>query len=102
MDYLGNPDTIIFCHYPLRYYEDKNTPIAINLYVNKKTGDWWATSLISFRDRKYRRYWKLTKPMWIHTDLTKVINDVATNTKNIEPYEDITTIHTSIYIKMVL
>lgn len=99
LDYLGNPDTILFCHYPLRRYEEENAPIAINLYAYKKYGEWWATSLISFRDRKYRQYWRLTKTMWVQTDLTEKLNEVATEAKNIDYSEDYTTIHTSVYIK---
>lgn len=99
LNYLDNPDTIVFCHYPLRRYEEADTPIAINLYVYKKSGKWWATSLILFRNQKCRRYWKLTKPMWVHTDLTKMMDEVAVTTKNVDYSEDYTTIHTSVYIK---
>ncbi len=98
LDYLDNPDTFLFCHYPLRRYEREDTPIAINLYVYKKSGEWWATSLISFRDKKYRHYWKLTKPMWVHTDLTEKLNEVINETGD-DTYWDVSTIHTSVYIK---
>ena len=42
---LGNPDTLLFCHYPSRLYDEKNVPDIMAVYLYKSDGVWWAATL---------------------------------------------------------
>lgn len=98
LKYIGSPDTLLFCHYPLRRYEEKDAPTAINLYVYKRNGKWWATSLVKFKSRK-KKYWKLTNPMWIQTDLSKKMESVLIELKGISYNEYISSIFSWVHVE---
>lgn len=95
--FLQKPDTLLFCHYPLRFYEERKAPTAVNLFIYKKNKEWWATSLIEYSSNK-KKYWKLTRPMWIQTDLTEKFQGVLSELNSNNETEDLSTIHTWIYI----
>ena len=37
LDYLHNPDTLVFFNYKPRRYQEKKAPFAINLFIYRKT-----------------------------------------------------------------
>lgn len=98
LDYLHNPDTFLFCHYVLRRYEEKGAPIAINMYLYRNNNEWWSTSLIAYSSGK-GKYWELTKPMWIQTDLSALIEDVITELDSVYYSDELSIIHTWVYVK---
>lgn len=98
LKYIGSPDTLLFCHYPLKRYEEKDTPTAINLYVYKKNGRWWATSLVKFKSRK-KEHWELTKPLWIQTDLSEKMESALVELNRISYSEQISTVYSWVYVK---
>ena len=98
LKYIGYPDTLLFCHYPLRIYEEKNIPTAVNLYVYRKNGRWWATSLVKFKSRK-NGHWKLTKPLWIQTDLSKKMESALLELRGTSYTEQISTIYSWVHIE---
>lgn len=97
--FLGNPDTMLFCHYVLGGYNEKNMPISINLFLYRRDGEWWGTTLVKYCYKK-RDQWDLTKPKWILTDLSPKFNAAIVELNNIDyGGYDISIIHTWIYIK---
>lgn len=64
---LGDPDTLLFCHYPSRLYEEKDVPDIMAVYLNKSGGVWWAATLFKYHYKRifhWYHHWKLTKPFW--------------------------------------
>ena len=98
LKYIGSPDTLFFCHYPLRIYEENNIPTAVNLYIYRKNGRWWATSLVKFKSRK-KEHWTLTKPLWIQTDLSKKMESALFELKEISYTERISTIYSWVHVE---
>ena len=100
---LGNPDTILFCHYPLRLYEEKNMPEFIGIYLYRSNDVWMAATLVEYCNKKtthWEHCWKLTKPLWVHPDLASKFNDAIVEIKAIDYGGfDMSTIHTWVYIK---
>jgi hypothetical protein len=99
LEYLNYPDTILYCSYPLRRYIEKDAPTEISLFVFRKNNGWWATTLISHTAGK-RKYWELTKPMWIQTDITSAMETAIVEVDSINYHYDISSIgYTWIYIR---
>lgn len=99
---LGNPDTLLFCHYPSRLYDEKNVPDIMAVYLYKSDGVWWAATLFKYHYKKifhWSRHWKLTKPLLVHPDLSSKFSDAIVDIKNINYIGDVSTIHTWVYIK---
>ena len=99
---LGYPDTLLFCHYPSRRYDEENVPDIMALYLYKSDGLWWATTLFEYHYKKifhwYHR-WELTKPLWVHPDLSSEFSDAIADIKNINYIGDVSIIHSWVYIK---
>ena len=98
LEYLNKPDTLIFCHYVPGMYEEKDLPNSINLFIYRKNNRWWATTLSSFKCGR-RHYWKLTKPMWLQTDITSEMTAVIEELVGLNYGYDISLNHTWIYIQ---
>lgn len=100
---LGDPDTLLFCHYcPSLVYDEKNVPDVMAVFLYKRDGVWWAATLFKYHYKKifhWYCYWELTKPLWVHPDLSSEFSDAIADIKNINYVEDITIVHTWVYIK---
>ena len=98
LDYLHNPDTLVFFNYKPRRYQEKKAPFAINLFIYRKNNEWWSTSLLSYTSGKRGYYWELLEPMWIHTEISKEINGMVAELDSLYYSYDISTIHTWVYV----
>lgn len=99
LDYLNNPDTILFCHYIPRRYGEKDAPFAISLFIYRNNNEWWSTTLSAYLLGKRKHYWELTKPMWIQTNITSEMTSAIAELDSVYYNYDISINHTWIYVK---
>ena len=111
IDYLNNPDTLLICHYPLRYYKSDGAPVSVTIYVYKENGNWKSASLLEFAKtqnkskdswkQKQKTYWKLTEPMWLQSDfrIAEKMKELRPELRSNIAKEDISTIHTYGFVK---
>lgn len=99
---LGYPDTLLFCLYPPRVYHEDDVPDAMGVYLYKSDGVWWAATLYLYRYKRlfhWYLHWKLTKPLWVHPDLSSKFSEAIVEIKNINYKEEISIDLTHVYIK---
>ncbi len=107
--HLNNPDTLLICHYPLRYGENYGNPISITLYVYKENDSWKSASLFEyykFKNKsrtswKQKRFWELTEPMWLQSGfkIAEKMKELKSELRSNIAKEDISTIHTYGFVK---
>ena len=97
LDFIGNPDTLMFCNYYLRRYSEEGTPNNICLYIYKKNNSWWGASLLEYAGDT--SYWDLTRPMYIHTDLSEKMEELLYMFDSISDNQLTSAISTHVHIK---